>query len=88
MQDQGEEYSWFQFYLAAVLETDPSIQIQSIAVALTAMSERSELLPHASAERSAIQNSRVALESMQRRAARVIRRAAKKSGNDVPAQAG
>jgi hypothetical protein len=88
MQDQGEEYSWYKLYLGAVLESDPSIQMQSIALALTAMSERSELLPHDSAERSAIQNSSVALESMQRRAARVIRRASKKHDGDSLAQAG
>jgi len=71
---QGREYDWFGLYLAAIAETDPEAQMQCIAVALTSMSERSDTLPSGRAEHSAIQNARVALESMQTQAAQLIKR--------------
>jgi hypothetical protein len=66
---QGREYDWFGLYLAAIVEADPEAQMQCIAVAVTSMSERSDALPTGCAESAAIQNARVVLESMQRRAA-------------------
>lgn len=39
------EYDWFGLYLAAIAEGDAEAQLQCIAVALTSMSERSDVLP-------------------------------------------